>query len=106
MKFGKRTSKSSSPRVSSSFESIDTEEVEDEIVRARVDAYRKKVGETIRDLRQAQGMTQEQLAEAAGLPQSHISRLECGKHTATHVTIQRIAEALRTEPGRLDPGFD
>ena len=88
------------------FKSFDVADDEDQDARARVDAYRKKVGEMIRDVRLTRGMTQEELAEAAGLPQSHISRLECGKHTATHITIERIAEALETKPCQLDPGFD
>ena len=74
--------------------------------RERVDAYRKKVGLAIRGRREAIGMTQEKLAELAGIPQSHVSRLERGKHAPTHLTIQRVAAALKTKPSQLDPGFD
>jgi DNA-binding XRE family transcriptional regulator len=74
--------------------------------RARVDAYRKQVGQAIRQQREAIGMTQEQLAELAGIPQSHVSRLERGKHAPSHLTIQRVAAALKTKPSQLDPGFD
>ena len=88
------------------FETLDVEEPDDQEARKWVDAYRLKVGKMIRDLRVARGLTQEQLAAAAGLPQSHISRLECGKHTATYVTIERIAAALGAEPGQLDPGVE
>jgi DNA-binding XRE family transcriptional regulator len=74
--------------------------------RAKVDRYRKEVGKRIRQRRRQLGMTQEQLAEAAGIPQSHVSRLELGKHAPTHLTIQRIADAMDIEPGLLDPGCD
>ena len=72
----------------------------------RVAEYRKKVGATIRKARQGKGMTQEQLADAAGLPQTHVSRLETGKHVPTYLTIERLANALGTTPSQLDPGFD
>jgi predicted transcriptional regulator len=47
-------------------------------------------------------LTQEQLASMTGLPQSHICRLEVGKHVPTRSTIQRIAEALKIDAGKLD----
>jgi transcriptional regulator with XRE-family HTH domain len=37
-------------------------------------------------------------------PQSHVSRLERGKHVPSHATIDRIAKALRIHPSKLDPG--
>jgi transcriptional regulator with XRE-family HTH domain len=39
-------------------------------------------------------MSQEQLAERAGLQRTHISRIEAGKYAVTLETIQAIAEAL------------
>lgn len=83
---------------------IDTEEDERE-ARKRIASYRRKVGETIRRRRHELGMTQEQLAQKAGLPQSHISRLEVGKHAATFTTMEKLATALDTLPIQLDPGF-
>lgn len=70
------------------------------------DAYRKQVGEEIRKRRQQLHMTQEQLAAKAGIPQSHVSRLERGKHTPSELTMQRIARALKIKPSQLDPAFD
>lgn len=40
------------------------------------------------------GLSQEQLAERAGLQRTHISRIEAGKYAVTLETIQAIAEAL------------
>jgi len=52
------------------------------------------LGQKIRELRAFKSMTQEQLAELSGLPQSHISRLEVGKHSPSHATLEKIAAAL------------
>ncbi len=75
----------------------------DSEARSRVESCRQKVGQTIREIRESQGMTQEMLAEKSGLPQSHISRLECGKHTPTDLTIEKISAALNVSPELIDP---
>jgi transcriptional regulator with XRE-family HTH domain len=67
--------------------------------------YRQMVGARIRSKRESLGWTQEQLADVTGLAQSHISRLEVGKHAPTFQTIERIAGALQVAAGDLDPGF-
>lgn len=67
--------------------------------------HRAYVGQQIRELRERQHMSQQELAEKAGIPQSHVSRLENGKHTATYLTVKRIAQALNTRPSVIDPGF-
>lgn len=61
------------------------------------------ISEKIRTLRIEKGMTQEDLATASGLPQSHISRLECGRHSPSHATVEKIAKALGVEVATLDP---
>lgn len=66
--------------------------------------YRRRIGEQIRQRRRAMRMTQAVLAKKAGLPQSHVSRLERGKHFPTDLTIERLAKALKTSPEQLDPG--
>jgi len=65
-------------------------------------AYKTFVGERIRASRTAAGMTQEQLAEKTDLPQSHISRIENGKHSPSRFTLQKIAVAL----GKVVADFD
>lgn len=74
--------------------------------RERVNASRRFVGEQIRRYREAAGMTQTALARKAKIPQSHVSRLERGKHAPSHLTIARIAKALKVEPDAIDPGFN
>jgi DNA-binding XRE family transcriptional regulator len=64
------------------------------------------VGRKIRQLRKAAGMKQADLAAAAGLTQSHISRLENAEHSATHLTLTKIAKALGVEVGEIDPCTD
>jgi DNA-binding transcriptional regulator YiaG len=74
--------------------------------KARIDEYHGNVGKKIRRRREALELTQAKLARMAGIPQSHVSRLEAGKHTPTHITIKKLAKALKTQPKMLDPGFD
>jgi hypothetical protein len=74
--------------------------------RDRVDNYKRHIGDEIRRRREAKGLTQAQLSERCGLPQSHICRLELGQHAPTRATIERIAKALETEPSQLDLLFD
>lgn len=61
------------------------------------------IGSKIKEKRKAQGLTQEQLAEMSGLPQSHISRLEGGRHSPSFKTLEKIALALSISVGELDP---
>lgn len=86
-------------------EVIDEFVCEDEQARQKLDAYRRQVGNEIKKKREVVRMTQTELAEKAGIPQSHVSRLERGVHTPTHMTIEKVAAALGTTPDQLDPGF-
>lgn len=53
-----------------------------------------RVRRRIRELREAQGMTQEALGEAAGVSVDAITRIESGKRTPTLETLAKIAGAL------------
>lgn len=53
------------------------------------------VGARIKDLRVNANLTQDELAELSGLPQSHISRLESGKHSPSHLTLEKLSQALK-----------
>ena len=55
---------------------------------------RKLVGRNAARLRDAAGLTQEQLAERAGISQQYISDLERGKCNPTIVTLYELATAL------------
>ena len=61
------------------------------------------VGGKIKQLRATAEMSQQQLAEKTGLPQSHISRIENAQHSATHRTLQKIAKALGVKVFKIDP---
>lgn len=71
-----------------------------------VKGWAEHVGRKIRSLREKANLTQTQLAEKAGLPQSHISRLENAEHSATHLTLEKIAQALGVTAGDIDPCVD
>jgi DNA-binding XRE family transcriptional regulator len=68
--------------------------------------WAEHVGQKIRDIRTQAGFTQSDLASRAGLPQSHISRLENAEHSATHLTLEKIANALGVPVGEIDPSAD
>ena len=56
--------------------------------------------------RKIAGLTQEELAERAGVTNSFISLLEAGKRdicTTDYATVVRIAHALRVSPDELFP---
>lgn len=58
---------------------------------------RKVMGERIRDLRCAQGWTQEQLAEIAGITTANLRSVEAGKYATTLDVLNKIAGALNAE---------
>lgn len=60
----------------------------------RAAGARNEVGERLRQKRQTMRFTQQQLAEASGLQQSLISKLEKGKHQPTFSTLEKYAHGL------------
>jgi transcriptional regulator with XRE-family HTH domain len=54
----------------------------------------REVGNRIKALRQAKGVTQDQLAELSGLNRTHLYRLENGKQSMTLRTLKIIADTL------------
>ena len=59
------------------------------------------VGERVRSARNRAGMTQEQLAEAAGLHPTFVSNVERGYRVPTVATLVRLASALGVTAGSL-----
>ena len=55
---------------------------------------RIQMGARIAELREENGLTQSQLAIAAGLKQQHISRIEQGSYSVGLDTLRKIADAL------------
>jgi transcriptional regulator with XRE-family HTH domain len=59
------------------------------------------VAERIKKIRKAKGITQEQLAELAGLNRTHLYRLESGKQSMTLRTLKLVADALNVRVREL-----
>jgi transcriptional regulator with XRE-family HTH domain len=60
-----------------------------------------RFGEVLRNERKAKGISQERLAQLAGLDRTHVQRLEAGKYSPTLETVERIARALQRLPSEL-----
>jgi len=54
-------------------------------------------------LRKKAGLTQQELAKRSGIPQSHISRLEAGKHSPSSATLEKLTRALGVPFSEIDP---
>ena len=66
---------------------------------------RERIGGRVATLRKLKGMTQEQLAQAAGLQRTHVNRIEAGKYDVTICVLQAIAEALGMTVDMIDPAL-
>lgn len=60
----------------------------------------RNLGQRIVELRRAQGMTQQALADALRMDVRDLRRLEAGENVTVY-TLVRIAQALRTEVAEL-----
>jgi transcriptional regulator with XRE-family HTH domain len=59
------------------------------------------VARRVREIRKSKGITQDQLAELAGLNRAHLYRLENSKQSMTLETLAAIANALDVAPWSL-----
>jgi transcriptional regulator with XRE-family HTH domain len=59
--------------------------------------YDGTIGKRIKEIRLAQGMTQQQVGNKCGMPDSAIRKYELGTQTPKVSTLQRIADALDTD---------
>ena len=57
-------------------------------------------------IREAKGLTQEQLGWASGLHQTAIARIETGDRMPTLGTILKLAAGLEVPPAKLFAGID
>jgi transcriptional regulator with XRE-family HTH domain len=55
----------------------------------------------LRRLRLAHGISQEKLADLAGIHRTYLSSVECGSRNVAIDNIERLAKALNTEPAEL-----
>jgi transcriptional regulator with XRE-family HTH domain len=58
------------------------------------DGALKRLGEAVRVARKARKMSQETLADAAGIDRSHLGRIERGERNVTLLNVIKIAAAL------------
>ncbi|MCJ8274957.1 MAG: helix-turn-helix domain-containing protein [Psychrosphaera sp.] len=65
-----------------------------------------KLGEKIKQLRTDTQLTQPELAEAAGIEQSYLSKVENDKGSPSFDIISRLAKALGTSAGQLLESLD
>jgi transcriptional regulator with XRE-family HTH domain len=63
---------------------------------------RFRIARELAEVRKAKGLTQGQLSERSGVPQSEISKIESGRANATELTLFKVLHALgyavRLEP--------
>ncbi len=62
---------------------------------------RQALGDAIREMRAALGISQERLAELAGLHRTYIGGIEQGRRNVSLLNICRIAGALGCRPAEL-----
>ena len=61
----------------------------------------KALGASIRTRRKAMGLSQEALADAAGIDRSHMGKIERGERNVTLLNIARVAAALNDKPSEI-----
>jgi transcriptional regulator with XRE-family HTH domain len=59
------------------------------------------LGRRVKELRQARGLSQEQLADRMGINAKYLSSIERGKENPTLDLLFKLAKALRVETGAL-----
>lgn len=65
----------------------------------------REFGRRVRARRMALGLSQEELAERAGLHRTYISSLEQGRRNVAVHNVVRLAEALDLDPADLVAGL-
>jgi transcriptional regulator with XRE-family HTH domain len=58
---------------------------------------KKLLGQRIKELRKARGLSQDRLSEKIGIDSKHLSRIEVGKNYPSLDTLQKLADALHVE---------
>lgn len=66
-------------------------------------AQRRRVGDRIREVREARGWSQEHLGEQAGLDRKTIYRMELAQYSTSIDFLMMVARALGVPPGSLMP---
>ena len=63
-----------------------------------------RFGKRLREIRERVGVSQEKLADLAGLHRTYVSSVERGKRNISLVNIEKLAQALDVSLGELMPG--
>lgn len=58
------------------------------------DGKLRKLGAAIRDARLKRGLSQEALADAAGIDRSHMGKIERGERNVSVLNVGRVSDAL------------
>ncbi len=66
-----------------------------------VTSVNEAIGQCIRRLRIDLGVSQEELAQRAGIHRTYISQLERGIKSPTLIVLTKIAKALGTRPSHI-----
>jgi len=64
-------------------------------------APRERVAIRVKRLRERRDMTQEQLAERAGISRTYLARLETARQDPTLGTLEKLAKALKVKVTEL-----
>ena len=64
---------------------------------------RARIGQRVKALRLLAELSQDELAQRAGLQRTHIGRIEGGKYAVNIETLQAIAESLGMTVDIIDP---
>jgi transcriptional regulator with XRE-family HTH domain len=62
-----------------------------------------RFGKKLRAIRTKKGISQERLAELAGLHRTYVSSVERGERNVSLLTVEKFAEALETTMAKLMP---
>lgn len=62
---------------------------------------REVFARNVREARRIKGLSQEELADAAGINRTYLSDIETSRNNASIKVIERLASALQVEPGTL-----
>jgi transcriptional regulator with XRE-family HTH domain len=64
-------------------------------------APHERLSMRLKQIREQRGLTQEQLAEKAGVSRAYLARLEIGRHDPPLSTVEKLAKALKVKLGKL-----
>jgi transcriptional regulator with XRE-family HTH domain len=70
-------------------------------IRTDTDGKLRKLGAAIRAVRLERGLSQEALADAAGIDRSHMGKIERGERNVSVLNVARVSDALNVSVASL-----